>query len=69
MKGGPERMEEIIRNGDADFISLSRPLIREPGIINEWKSGNRHRAYLYIMQSVLGSAQKGRWLAVRSKKP
>jgi 2,4-dienoyl-CoA reductase-like NADH-dependent reductase (Old Yellow Enzyme family) len=39
-----ELMEEIIQNKEANFISLSRPLIREPGIINEWKKGNRHRA-------------------------
>jgi 2,4-dienoyl-CoA reductase-like NADH-dependent reductase (Old Yellow Enzyme family) len=37
-------MEEIIQNEEADFISLSRPLIKEPGIINEWKEGDRHRA-------------------------
>jgi 2,4-dienoyl-CoA reductase-like NADH-dependent reductase (Old Yellow Enzyme family) len=37
-------MEEIIQNEEADFISLSRPLIKEPGIINEWKRGDRHRA-------------------------
>jgi 2,4-dienoyl-CoA reductase-like NADH-dependent reductase (Old Yellow Enzyme family) len=37
-------MEEIIRNKEADLISLSRPLIREPGIINDWKRGDRHRA-------------------------
>jgi 2,4-dienoyl-CoA reductase-like NADH-dependent reductase (Old Yellow Enzyme family) len=39
-----ELMEEIIRNKDADLISLSRPLIREPGIINDWKRGDHHRA-------------------------
>ena len=38
-----ELMEEIIQKGDADFISLSRPLIREPNIINEWKNGNRRK--------------------------
>jgi len=37
-------MEEVIQNKEADFISLSRPLIREPGIIKEWKKGDRHRA-------------------------
>ena len=37
-------MEEIIQKKEADFISLSRPLIREPGIINEWKRGDHHRA-------------------------
>jgi len=38
-----ELMEELVQNGEADFISLSRPFIREPDIINEWKSGDRHR--------------------------
>jgi 2,4-dienoyl-CoA reductase-like NADH-dependent reductase (Old Yellow Enzyme family) len=30
-------MEDVVRKGEADFISLSRPLIKEPGIINSWK--------------------------------
>ena len=37
-------MEEIIQNGEAGFISLSRPLIKEPSIINERRRGDRHRA-------------------------
>jgi 2,4-dienoyl-CoA reductase-like NADH-dependent reductase (Old Yellow Enzyme family) len=39
-----ELMEEVVQNGDADFISLSRPFIREPGLVNDWKSGDYHRA-------------------------
>jgi len=39
-----ELMEEIVQKGESDFISLSRPLIREPGLINDWKRGDRHRA-------------------------
>ena len=38
-----ELMEEVIRKGEADFVSLCRPLIREPHIIDEWKKGNRRR--------------------------
>ncbi|MGD9074206.1 MAG: NADH:flavin oxidoreductase [Desulfobacteraceae bacterium] len=39
-----ELMEEVVRNGEADFVSLSRPFIREPGLVNSWKSGDYHRA-------------------------
>jgi 2,4-dienoyl-CoA reductase-like NADH-dependent reductase (Old Yellow Enzyme family) len=37
-------MEKVIQNQEADFVSLSRPLIREPGIINDWRNGDRRRA-------------------------
>jgi len=37
-------MEQVIRNKEADFASLCRPLIGEPGIINDWKNKDRHRA-------------------------
>jgi 2,4-dienoyl-CoA reductase-like NADH-dependent reductase (Old Yellow Enzyme family) len=37
-------MEEIVRNGEADFVALCRPLIREPGIINEWRSDKNRKA-------------------------
>ena len=39
-----ELMEEIIENGEADFVSLCRPFIRQPGIVKEWESGHRGRA-------------------------
>lgn len=32
----PETMSEIIESGDADFVSLARPLIREPGLVRRW---------------------------------
>jgi 2,4-dienoyl-CoA reductase-like NADH-dependent reductase (Old Yellow Enzyme family) len=36
--------ERVVEEGLADYISLCRPLIREPGLINRWKSGDRERA-------------------------
>lgn len=36
--------ENIVENGIADAISMSRPLIREPNLIRLWKSGNRKSA-------------------------
>ena len=40
----PALMEEIIAQGDADMVSISRPLIREPDLPNRWKSGSRKKA-------------------------
>lgn len=36
--------ESLVESGTADYISISRPLIREPELINRWKSGNHSRA-------------------------
>jgi len=36
--------EGIVKQGKADYVSLARPLIREPSLINQWKSGNTAKA-------------------------
>ncbi len=36
--------ERLVEDSLADFISMSRPFIREPGLINRWKAGDRRRA-------------------------
>src|SRR3990170_159507 len=36
-----EVMEEIVLQGDADLVSLARPLIREPDLVNRWRRGDR----------------------------
>ena len=36
--------EGLFKSGTADYFSMSRPLIREPDLINRWHSGDRTRA-------------------------
>ena len=36
--------EQLVAEGVADYISMSRPLIREPHLINRWKAGDLTKA-------------------------
>jgi len=35
--------QRLVNEGLTDYISMSRPLIREPELINRWKSGDTHK--------------------------
>ena len=39
-----ETAERLVAEGLTDYISLCRPLIREPELVNRWKSGDRRPA-------------------------
>lgn len=54
-----ELMEEIVLNEEADLISLSRPLIREPTIINEWKNGDHHRSECISCNECFDALKRG----------
>lgn len=36
--------EQLISDNIADYISMSRPFIREPGLVNRWQSGDHSKA-------------------------
>jgi 2,4-dienoyl-CoA reductase-like NADH-dependent reductase (Old Yellow Enzyme family) len=47
MVGGlrsPGFLEEVIERGEADLVSMCRPLIRQPGLIGEWADGGMSAA-------------------------
>jgi len=54
-----ELMEEVIQKNETDFISLCRPLIREPGIIKEWEEGSRRKSACISCNKCLEGLRKG----------
>jgi len=49
----------IIAEGTADYISMCRPLIREPGLINRWKSGDFAKSACLSDNQCFGPAMAG----------
>jgi 2,4-dienoyl-CoA reductase-like NADH-dependent reductase (Old Yellow Enzyme family) len=40
----PALMERLLEEGEADMVSLCRPFIREPDLVNRWKQGDGRKA-------------------------
>lgn len=36
----PREIDRALAAGDADFVSMSRPLVREPGLVRRWRAGD-----------------------------
>jgi 2,4-dienoyl-CoA reductase-like NADH-dependent reductase (Old Yellow Enzyme family) len=51
--------ERLVNGGVCDFISMCRPFIREPGLVNRWKSGDRQSAACTSDNLCFGPIRKG----------
>ena len=51
--------ERLINEGIADYISMCRPLIREPGLINRWRAGDLSKATCLSDNMCFKPAMKG----------
>jgi 2,4-dienoyl-CoA reductase-like NADH-dependent reductase (Old Yellow Enzyme family) len=51
--------ERLVEEGVCDFISMSRPFIREPDLINRWRSGDRRKAACTSDNLCFGPARSG----------
>jgi len=54
-----EKMEAVLAAGSADYFSMARPLIREPGLPKRWAEGDRRRADCVSCSGCFGPAGKG----------
>jgi 2,4-dienoyl-CoA reductase-like NADH-dependent reductase (Old Yellow Enzyme family) len=54
-----EVAEDLLRDGTADYISLSRPLICEPGLVKRWRKGDRRKAECVSDNACFGPALDG----------
>ncbi len=51
--------ENLVNEGVADYISMSRPFIREPDLIKRWESGDLRRAQCLSDNQCFGPARDG----------
>ena len=51
--------ERIIDQGLADYLSMSRPFIREPGLVKRWMSGDLSKATCLSDNQCFGPAMAG----------
>lgn len=63
-----EVAEEIIRSGDADYVSFSRALICEPDLIERWKGGDTSRSKCLSCNRCLEEGLKGGGIACVGKR-
>jgi 2,4-dienoyl-CoA reductase-like NADH-dependent reductase (Old Yellow Enzyme family) len=65
-----EVAEELVRTGTADYLSLNRPLICEPGLIRRWREGDRRKSECVSDNACFapGLEGKGIYCVTRSKK-
>jgi 2,4-dienoyl-CoA reductase-like NADH-dependent reductase (Old Yellow Enzyme family) len=49
----------LVKDGVADYLSMSRPFIREPDLINRWRSGDLRKSTCISENSCLNAARAG----------
>lgn len=57
-----ETAQKIVDRGIADYISLCRPFIREPGLINRWRSGDLAKSACLSDNKCFGPIMAGKGL-------
>lgn len=58
-----EAARALVEEDVVDYISMSRPFIREPGLINRWQSGDRRQAACISCDNCFEPIKKGEGVA------
>jgi 2,4-dienoyl-CoA reductase-like NADH-dependent reductase (Old Yellow Enzyme family) len=61
--------ERLVNEGIVDYIAMSRPFIREPGLINRWKAGDLSDAACISCSNCFESIKKGEGVSCVPLKP
>ena len=51
--------EGVVQKGQADFIALCRPLLRQPNLVKRWEQGSRDRATCISCNECLAALRRG----------
>jgi 2,4-dienoyl-CoA reductase-like NADH-dependent reductase (Old Yellow Enzyme family) len=51
--------KQLVEEGTVDYISMCRPFIREPDLINRWKAGDLRKAACISCNNCIEQAKKG----------
>jgi len=54
-----EIIKDIVASGDADMVSMSRPFIREPGLVARWQAGDSAPAKCISCNRCMAIVRKG----------
>ena len=55
-----EVADELVKSGITDYISMSRPLICEPGLVKRWQEGDRRKAECISCNACFGPPSEGK---------
>ncbi len=64
-----EAAEQLVGEGFADYISMSRPFIREPELVKRWKSGDRREAFCISCDNCFEPIKKGEGVSCQPLEP
>ena len=64
-----EAAEQLVGEGLADYISMSRPFIREPGLVKRWKSGDRREAFCISCDNCFEPIKNGEGVLCKPLEP